>query len=483
VEERIRELETISRVLEPDAEERASLFNSVSDYAEAFLESMPERLSFVATEEQGINLLKSPLSETPLDIDAILQLIQENVDHPGINEGTQGFLAFIPAGGLYASALGDYLAAITNRYSGLFFASPGAVRVDRMVLRWLADEIGYPETSAGDISSGGSIANLEAIVTSREAHDLHAKEYHRTVVYLTKQAHHSIEKALRIAGLKECIVRYIPLDEQFHIRVDILQETIENDKIAGLNPWLIVASAGTTDTGAVDPLNAIADIAEKHKLWLHVDAAYGGMFVLCEAGREKLQGMNRADSVTIDQHKGLSLALGIGTVLVKEGQHLLKAHYYNADYLQDADALASSDEISPAELSPELTRPHRGLRIWLPLKLFGIAPFRALLEEKLLLAQHFYEKIQTLAGFEVGPAPDLSIVTFRYIPKTGDVNVFNQQLINAIQTDGRIFLSSTMIDGKFTIRMAILSFRTHLSTIDMALEILQEKAKMLEAQT
>ena len=480
MKERIRRLEELARALEPNAEERSRLRDKAIRYADAFLESLPQLRAFVATDDQGIGLLDSPISEEPIDIDEALRLLRTHVDRPGVNPGSPGYLAFIPVGGLYVSAIADYLAGVTNRYAGLFFASPGAVRMERMLLSWMAEFIGYPETTAGDLTSGGSIANLVGIVTAREAHNLKAKDYPKSVVYLSEQTHHSVEKALRIAGLGECLKRCVPLDQNYRMQAEALEGAILSDKEAGLSPWLAVASAGTTDAGAVDPLVEIADIAESHRVWLHVDGAYGAMFALCEPGRRKLRGVERSDSIILDPHKGLFMPLGSGAVLVKDGRKLLQAHYYHASYLQDQDILASPDEISPAELSPELTRPFRGLRLWLPLKLAGVAPFRAALEEKLVLARYFYEEIQRVDGFEVGPPPDLSIVTFRYIPRRGDANEFNQKLVNAVQQDGRIFLSSTMVKGEFTLRLAVLGFRTHLDTIELAIEILQEKARDLE---
>jgi aromatic-L-amino-acid/L-tryptophan decarboxylase len=211
-----------------------------------------------------------------------------------------------------------------------------------------------------------------------------------------------------------------------------------------------------------------------------VDGAYGAPFALTGHGKQILKGIERSDSVVLDPHKGLFLPFGSGAVLVRDGRHLLDAHHYDASYLQDKNALASGDEVSPADLSPELTRPFRALRLWLPLKLAGVAPFRAALEEKLLLARYFHERLRLEDGFEVGPAPDLSIVTFRCLPRRGDPDVFNGKLINAVQRDGRVFLSSTKIDGRFTLRIAIMSLRTHLDTIEKAIEILREKAKQLQ---
>jgi glutamate/tyrosine decarboxylase-like PLP-dependent enzyme len=425
-------------------------------------------------------LYDSPISERSIGPDEALDLLDRGVIQRGVNVGSAGHLAYIPGSNLYASALADYLAAVTNRYSGLYFASPGAVRMERVLLRWMADFLGYPAASAGDLTSGGSIANLVGIVAAREAHGLKARDFGRAVVYLSEQTHHAIDKALRIAGLKESIKRMIPLDGRHRMRPEALEEAAEGDAKAGLYPWLIAASAGTTDTGAVDPLAELADVARHHGLWLHVDGAYGAPFALTEYGKQMLRGIEHSDSVVLDPHKGLFLPFGSGAVLVREGRHLLEAHHYDASYLQDRDTLASADEVSPADLSPELTRPFRALRLWLPLKLAGAAPFRAALEEKLLLARHFHRRMRLEDGFEVGPPPDLSIVTFRYLPRRGDPDTFNRKLINAVQRDGRVFLSSTKIGGKFTLRVAILSLHTHLDTIELAIEILHEKAEQLE---
>ena len=183
--------------------------------------------------------------------------------------------------------------------------------------------------------------------------------------------------------------------------------------------------------------------------------------------------------MVMDPHKGLFLPYGSGAVLVKEGKHLSNAHYYDAHAHYMQDAAKSRDELAPADLSPELSRHFRALRLWLPLKLFGVRPFRAALEEKILLARYFHEKIQSMDGFEVGPYPDLSVVTFRYLPQQGDSDAFNQRLTDEIQKDGRVFLSTTQLDGRFVLRLAVLSFRTHLDTLDLALEILKEKVEAI----
>ncbi len=230
-------------------------------------------------------------------------------------------------------------------------------------------------------------------------------------------------------------------------------------------------------TITVDPLEEIGAIAQKQNIWYHIDAAYGGFFMLTEEGEKKLKGIESSDTLVVDPHKGLFLPYGSGVLLAKDGKQLKASHSYQANYMQDASQ--TTEEISPADVSPELTKHFRGLRLWLPLKLMGVKPFSACLEEKLLLTKYFYHEIQRI-GFEVGEKPDLSVVTYRYIPKHGDANEFNKRLCEEVQRDGRIFISSTLLDGKFTLRAAILSFRTHLQTVDLLLNVLAEKVKMLE---
>jgi aromatic-L-amino-acid/L-tryptophan decarboxylase len=474
--ERIIQLERTARLLEPSAPERADVRDSVLRYSESFLDSIEDLNAFNVSEDKGKALLDAPIGEEGIRIDEVISLLRENVDEPGLNPASGGHLAYIPGGGIYYSALGDYLADVFNRYAGVYYASPGAVRMENMLIRWMNDLVGYPETATGNLTSGGSLANLIAIVTARDAKGITARNIERSVIYLSEQAHHSVDKAIRIAGLRECVIRFVPIDEKFRIVASELEKQIETDRAEGLNPFLVVASAGTTDVGAIDPLGEIGRIAKTHGLWYHIDAAYGGFFILTEEGTRKLAGIETSDSLVIDPHKGLFLPYGLGVVLVKDRAALQAAHYYTANYMQDA--VSSDDELSPAEISPELTKPFRGLRLWLPLKLHGVAPFRACLEEKLLLAKYFHEEIRKL-GFECRLEPELSVVVYRYVPESGDPNAFNKSLLEAVVADGRVFISSTVLDGHYTLRFACLAFRTRLQTVDTLLSVLKEKVKEL----
>ncbi|MDC0231419.1 pyridoxal-dependent decarboxylase [Aureispira] len=473
--DKIKQLEKIAKQLEPVAEDRLKLRKTVIDYSESFIEGIENSKAYNITADKGSQLLDFPIKETGLSIENIIEIIRYNVDRPGLNPASGGHIAYIPGGGIYPSSLGDFLADITNRYSGVFYANPGAVRVENILIRWLCQIFGFPSEASGNLTSGGSIANLIAIVAARDHNKLSAKNFDRLVIYSTSQAHHCTRKSIKISGLYEAIQREISMDDHCRMNTVILAEMIKEDLNKGLIPFMVIASAGTTDTGAIDPLKEIATICKTNDLWFHVDAAYGGFFILSELVKDKLNGIELADSLVIDPHKGLFLPYGSGAVLVRNAKWLYDSQHMQANYMQDT--FDDIDELSPADMSPELTKPFRGLRMWLPLQLFGLAPFRAALTEKVWLCRYFYREIQKIDGFEVGPYPELSIMTYRYIPQTGDTNVYNLDLIKRVKDEGSVFLSSTTINGSVYLRLAVLSFRTHLSTINKCLEVLKELTK------
>ena len=474
--QRLEDLEQASACLEPLADRRRYWNEQVFRYGEQFLETLETAKTYEVEGDKGLGLLETKIQEEGRPLEYLLDQFRKYVDGPGANPAGPGMVAYIPGGGIVPAALGDYLAAITNNYAGIFFSGPGAVVMENQLIRWMCQMVGFPDTALGNLTSGGSIANLTAIATARDFKNITPAKIEKSVIYLSQQTHHSIQKALRIAGLGSAITHYLPLDEGFRIRPDALREAIRQHKAEGLHPFLLVVSAGTTDTGAIDPMEELGGIAKEEDLWYHVDAAYGGFFMLVDELRPAFKGIELADSLTIDPHKGLFLPYGTGAILIKNIEALKKTHYYIAGYMQDAaDAV---EELSPADLSPELTKHFRGPRMWLPLQLLGVKPFRASLEEKILLCRYFYDRIQEL-DFEVGPYPELSVMTYRYIPPHGDANAFNARLTDLIRRDGRVFISSTTIEGVFWLRLAILNFRTHKRHIDLALEVIKEKVNEL----
>ena len=476
---KLNRLRELSAPLESPTATRIARLQQAGEHAERFLESLPERDVYTAAgpREDAINAFAIP--EYPEPFDDALQTLSQYVDGIGHNLGSSRFFAYIPSGGLYDSALADFLAAISNRYAGVGAAAPGATRLEHAMLLWLAEVVGYPTTAEGDLTSGGSMAALSAIVAAREANNIKSANIPSAVVYLTAHTHHTFRKALHVAGLGECVVREIPLDVNLRMDCEQLHERIREDRKAGFRPWLIAATAGTTDAGSVDRLDRIADIASESDVWMHVDAAYGGAFALCDDGRRRLQGIERSDSLILDPHKGFFLPCGIGVVLVRDGQKLYDAYHARGTYMQD---VAGDTERSPCDYSAELTRPSRALRFWLPFKVHGRRAFAAALEEKLLLAEYFYDECGKIAGIELGPKPDLSIVTFRLCPGAEDGETASRALLDAIHRDGRVFMTSTTIAGRFTIRMAILTYHTHLEDVDLALRVITECAATISRQ-
>jgi len=332
------------------------------------------------------------------------------------------------------------------------------------MVRWCCSVIGYGEGSGGYLSSGGSIANLTAVVTARDDSGCRADSYHKMVVYLSSQTHHCVDRALNIAGLGECVRRAVPLDEQYRMQPGELEKAIQQDLENGLVPWMVVASAGSTDTGAVDPLNEISELCSEYKLWFHVDAAYGGFFILTEAGKQILSGIEKSDSAVLDPHKGMFLPYGTGALLVKDVEKLAKSHRYEASYMKDARS--DGGLYSPADISPELSKHFRALRMWLPLQLHGLSVFRDALNEKLRLADYLWSEFRLMDEIEVSPNPQLSIFMFRWAPDVMNLNEMNRELHKKMVADGRVFLSTTEINGDVYFRVAVLSVRTHIEEAD-----------------
>lgn len=459
-------LENISRALDPAEAIRIDTWEKGFKYANNFLNTLPQLPGFGKSEFQQLSSMH--IEENAKPIESLIEVLSNEIDIAGINSASGKHLGFIPGGGLWASALADFLGDITNKYAGIAFSSPGSVKIENQVIRWLTSIIGYSAQAFGHLTSGGSIANLIAIKAARDYHGINSTNVRSSVIYYGQQSHHSVYKALHTTGLYEAVQRMIPLTDNYRIDIVKLEQQMTEDKAAGLKPFLVVASAGTTDTGAVDPLDAIADISERFGTWFHVDAAYGGFFMLVDEIKKRLKGIERSDSVVLDPHKTLFMPFGSGAVLLKDGNKLLASNSSKASYLMNTEGV---EDVSPADTGLELTRPNRGLRMWLPLQLHGLAPFKACLQEKLLLIRYFYEEIKK-QGFETGPFPDLTVVIFRY-PDDYD-NQVNQRLIEAIHADGRVFLSSTRIGGKLWLRCAVVSHRTHLEEINLTLKMIQE---------
>jgi aromatic-L-amino-acid decarboxylase len=468
------DVQEASYPLEPSTDQVRAMLEAATDSVAEFLDSLPSApAAGLEGGEELARRLRGPVPAQGAPFADLLPVIREAAAK-GLDTTGPGYLAYIPGGGLVAAAVADLLANTLNRFTGMWHPTPAMVQMEWNVIRWLADVFGYPPEARGVLTSGGSMANLSALLTARKAHL--PEDFLSGTLYVTDQTHASVAKVAMLAGFPARNVRAVPTTPALRMDPDALRASVKADRAAGSRPFCVIATAGTTNTGAVDPLERIGRVAREEDLWLHVDGAYGGFFQLTERGREKFRGIDVADSITLDPHKGMFLPYGTGCLLVRDGKALRQAHSVEeAGYLQD---LATEGEsLNFSDYSPELSRDFRGLRVWLPIKLHGLDAFRTALDEKLDLARLLFEALRELPALEVPWEPDLSIVAFR--ARAGDAA--SQQLLEEINASGRVFLSSTVIEESFLLRAAILSHRTHRDRIEEAVEIVRRAAERLPA--
>ena len=455
----------MSGTLEPGHQERAELAESVLGVLQDWFDRADTmQASGVELDDDLAVRLMAPPTEEGRSLESILAEVEE-AGRSGVFHPSGGHLSYIPNAGLYTAALAEFLAAGLNRYTGVSGAAPGMSAIEHGTVRWMASLFDMGESASGLIVSGGSMANLTAVVAARTARL--GDEFARGVIYVTRHTHHSVEKAARIAGFRKDQIRAVGIDKGLRMDPDALLSAIAEDRAAGRDPFLVVGSGGTTDTGTIDPLAALAEVVASEGLWLHVDAAYGGFFQLTSRGRVALSGIERADSIAIDPHKGLSVPFGVGALLVRDESHLIDANQGRGAYLREEDHDSGIRDI--ASLGPELTRPFRALQMWLPLHLHGVALFRDALDTSLDLAEYAYRRLLDIDGLEVPWMPDLSVVAFRF-----EDDALGRLALESMNRERVVHLSPTTIDERFVLRFAILNRRTTRDHLDHAIDLIEK---------
>ena len=471
---------TEDRSLELSPGALRGLIEAATERILAHIASLPDQPSHDT--EGGAALARSlaePMPETGRPAEELFELLFERVIPKSFNTAGPGYLAYIPGGGLPHSAVADLISDAVNRYVGVFAAAPGLAQIEANVVRWFADLAGLPRAAGGILTSGGSLATFSALAAARR--DRLPENFFSGTLYASDQTHHALQKAAMLAGFPPDNVREIPTDETYRMRVPALTEAIAADRAAGRAPFFVAGNAGTTNTGAVDDLAALAHVCARERLWFHVDGAYGGFFLLTVEGRRRMAGIERADSIVLDPHKGLFLPYGTGALLVRDVETLRRAHALSAEYLPSMQE--DPDLVDFNMLSPELSRDFRGLRVWLPLKMHGIGPFRTNLEEKLALARHAARELARMPNIEILAEPQLSILAFRLAPSGLDapaLDALNRELLDRINGKKRIYLTGTLLRGRFAIRICVLSFRTHRDRLDEGLEDIRAAAAEVE---
>src|SRR6516225_1068396 len=400
--------------------------------------------------------LGGPPPEQPGDYGAVLARVMADVlpyaartDHPG-------YLAFIPSFTTWPAALAELTAATANPYCGAWLESAGAAQVELEVIDWFRDWLGLPVGTAGVLVSGGSAANLTALLVAREAAGGPSPD---SVLYVSDQAHSSLARTARAMGLRPGQVRVLPTDDRWRLSADTVAAAVRADRAADRVPFALCASAGSTNTGAVDPLGDLADVCTAEGLWLHVDAAYGGFAALTTKGRTVLTGLERADSVTLDPHKWLYQPMECGCVLIRDGARLERTFAIHPDYL-DSDAALGADEVNFADRGLQLSRGFRALKVWVAVHTFGLAAFRAAIQHNLELAEYAETLIRSHPDLTVMAPATLGIVCFRREwPGCDEAETERRgtALAEDLERGGTAFVSTTRLAGRHAIRLCILN--------------------------
>jgi aromatic-L-amino-acid decarboxylase len=403
--------------------------------------------------------LREPPPEGPEDGELLLERLAVDVlpfaghhDHPR-------FFAFVPSCPTWPSILGDFLAAGSNIFAGTWLQSAGASTAELVVIDWFRQWLGWPPQTSGILLPGGSQANLTALACARDTTP--GGRSSDAAIYVSSQGHSSVTRAIRVIGFDDDQIREVPVDGAQRMQTEALAAAMEADRATGRRPFLVVANAGATSTGAVDPLDEIAALCAEGDVWLHVDAAFGGFAVLTERGRKWLRGIEAADSITLDPHKWLYQPYEAGCLLVREGTRLGDAFQIMPDYLRDT--AVEGRDVNFADRGIQLSRSARALKIWLSVKYFGVDAFRAAIDRSLDVALHAQELVEESSGLELVSPATLGIVCFRRrfegLDEAG-LEQANAELAHRLADSGEGMVSSTRVDGRYALRMCVLNHRS-----------------------
>ncbi len=419
-------------------------------------------------------LLHAPLPQNGSDPAGLIEYVAENVLPYPLGHVNPRFFAWVNSPAAPISVLGELLAASMN--SSMAGGDQAGVYLEHAVLDWLKEIMGLPLSSGGILVSGGSMASTVGLAVMRhvksQGGDVRGKGFNLErspmVVYTSSEGHSCIQKAVELLGIGNDYLRRVPVDADFRMDVNALRAQIQADRAAGLRPVCVAASAGTVSSGAIDPLDAIADVCAAEGLWFHVDGAYGGLGILCEEVRPLYQGIERADSLGIDPHKWMYIPVECGCALVRDRQAMRDTFSAIPPYLRD-------DRSMPwfSEFGPQQSRGFRALKVWLALKQVGVQGYRHLITRDIRLARYLRQCIRSEAELELLSDGPLAATCFRFHPQGADpagLDELNRQVIAAVQREGQVYLTSTALAGQFVLRANIINFRTAESDIDLLVE-------------
>jgi len=453
----------------------------------ARLPDLPVNRNFKADELRDELALAVP--EEPLERGELVRHLRAIALEGSIYVGHPGFMAYISGAGTVPGALADLLAAALNQNSGGFRLSPGASTIESHLMAWLAERFGLPESAGGHVVAGGAMANFVALKVARdraadEVRERGVRDGSPLAFYASTESHVVQQRAADILGLGSDAVRLIDIDESWRMRPDLLAEAIERDLADGVVPAAVIATAGTTTTGAIDPLPAIAELCERHGIHLHVDACYGGPVALVDELRPLLDGIERADSVAVDAHKWMYTPVLGGCVVIRDARHLATSFATEASYIWLHEDLRQGVDL--AMHGPDFSRSFTALKIWLSLLAHGRAAYGRRIAHDVALAGYLGELVEERPDFELMAPPSLSICCFRYAPsdlrgRDEALDRLNEDIMTALMGDGRVYCSNAVVDGRFCLRACIVNFRTEAEHLELLLDVAAEHGARLAA--
>ena len=428
------------------------------------------------------------LPEEGMDQEEVLDMVNDRVLKTATGNLGPHMYAYVMAGGTQMSIVAEQLAATINQNVGKWHLGPAINEIEKRIVQWGAQMIGYSENVGGVLVSGGSSANLAGLTVARNIffEDLNIREVglfglKPFTVYASKEVHGCVDKSLDLLGIGLNQLRKIEVNADFTIDLNALRSQIETDIKQGYTPFCLIGNAGTVNTGAIDDLAALGHLAKEYSMWYHVDGAYGGLAAMLPSLKAKYQGLEMADSVAVDFHKWLYQPFEAGCVMVKNWQILKRAYFKKADYLDTS--LEGVGRLDFNEHYFQLSRNAKALKIWMSVKAYGMTRIREMIQKDIDLTHYLAEQIESSPDFEIKSRSNLAVACFRYvgdIEEEQEIARINQELIPVLERDGRVFITGTRLNGEFVLRACIINHRKQESDIDFLLKVIRELAQNLQ---
>jgi glutamate/tyrosine decarboxylase-like PLP-dependent enzyme len=471
-------------MLDPSADELREWGNSVIQFMADYLGDLRDRNVYRHMSSRRIRDRVDPtLPSEGTDFDDLLKVFREAIVPFSRQNAHPRMFGYVQSPGTPLAAFADLLASTLNANLTVWRSAPAPVELERLTIDWVRQILGFNAEAGGLFVSGGSMANLAAIAAARQVKDCSSG---RLRIYASSETHFSIAKAAALLGIGRENVCHVGVDERFRIRVDDLIAKITADLEAGNVPFCVVANAGTVNTGAVDPLMEIRNVADRFQLWMHVDGSYGAFAVLAKSARKLFAGIEQADSIALDPHKWLYLPVDVGCVIYRAPQIARAAFAHEAEYTRIIGEEAD-EAFAFWDYGPELSRRFRALKVWMLLKGVGLDSLGEAIESNLACARHLESMVRASDDFEMAAPVELSIFCFRYVPvrlrneSSQAIDAFNERLLVALQRDGSSYLSNATLSGRFALRGCVLNYRTTLRDMEILLDDLRRVARSLSA--